>query len=155
MTAASWTFIALAFAWSWPFLIPAVVLDLAADDFPVALLRAASGIGPTVAAVALLYLREDPAVRQDYWTRILQSQSVLMTWIYNSPQRSTLSAVLFHFMVNLTGELFELSARAEGIVVLIWLLAAAAVIVVYRSDGLSSDDGRRQGRMECRWRARK
>lgn len=38
--------------------------------------------------------------------------SVLDTWIYNNAHRSTLSAVLLHFMVNLSGELFGLTQHA-------------------------------------------
>lgn len=39
--------------------------------------------------------------------------SILYAWIYNNTNRSTLSAILFHFMGNYMGELFELSGRAE------------------------------------------
>jgi len=51
-------------------------------------------------------------------------QSILMTWIYNSTARSTLSAVLFHFMVNYLGELFALTPRAEGFSIVVWIFAA-------------------------------
>jgi membrane protease YdiL (CAAX protease family) len=56
-------------------------------------------------------------------------QSVLMTWIYNHSQRSTLSAVLFHFMINLTGQLFELTKSAELYQVLLWIATAAATTI--------------------------
>jgi membrane protease YdiL (CAAX protease family) len=50
-----------------------------------------------------------------FWLFMLDKvpQSVVMTWIYNHNQRSTLSAVLLHFMVNFTGELFRLTEHAE------------------------------------------
>jgi membrane protease YdiL (CAAX protease family) len=54
-------------------------------------------------------------------------QSVLMTWIYNNTQRSTFSAVLFHFMINLTGQLFELTRQAELHQSLLWIAAAVAI----------------------------
>jgi membrane protease YdiL (CAAX protease family) len=39
--------------------------------------------------------------------------SMVMTWIYNHTGRSTLSAILFHFMGNFTGEVLNLSDQAE------------------------------------------
>jgi membrane protease YdiL (CAAX protease family) len=53
--------------------------------------------------------------------------TIIMTWIYNNNRRSTLSAVLYHFVVNFTGELVELSARAECYQFL--LLVAMAILV--------------------------
>jgi membrane protease YdiL (CAAX protease family) len=56
-------------------------------------------------------------------------QSILMTWIYNNNRRSTLSAILIHFMVNLVGELFGLTLRAEAITNLLWIIMAIGVTV--------------------------
>ena len=58
-------------------------------------------------------------------------QSVLYTWIYNNTRRSTLSAILFHFMGNFTGELFALSDRAETWSGLLLVVAAVAVTVIW------------------------
>ncbi|MDI6697091.1 MAG: CPBP family intramembrane metalloprotease [Anaerolineales bacterium] len=70
-----------------------------------------------------------------YWliTLGLFPTSVLMTWIFNATQRSTLTAVLFHFMGNWIGELFELSPRAEVFLLSITLLAALGVIVAWQA----------------------
>ena len=57
--------------------------------------------------------------------------SILYTWIYNNTGRSTLSVILFHFMQNFTGELFELSARADLISSVLTVAAAALVVVVW------------------------
>ncbi len=54
--------------------------------------------------------------------------SILFTWIYNNTHRSTLSAILFHFMANFTGELMPLS-ESGGMYSLL-LLAALSVFVV-------------------------
>ena len=51
----------------------------------------------------------------------------VMTWIYNHTQRSTLSAILFHFMINFTGELFTLSPRAEILQFIVWGLVAITI----------------------------
>lgn len=40
--------------------------------------------------------------------------SVLMTWVYNNTERSTLSAILVHFSGNLCGALFAKTDRVAG-----------------------------------------
>jgi membrane protease YdiL (CAAX protease family) len=54
-------------------------------------------------------------------------QSILYTWIYNNTNRSTLSAILFHFMTNLSGEVMGLDGTAR--IVQFWLMAGLAVLV--------------------------
>jgi membrane protease YdiL (CAAX protease family) len=68
-------------------------------------------------------------------------ESVLMTWTYNNTQRSTLSAVLFHFMINLTGQLFELTRRAELYQSLLWIAAAVAISAIWRAETIRSSRG--------------
>ncbi|MCR4425466.1 MAG: CPBP family intramembrane metalloprotease [Firmicutes bacterium] len=53
--------------------------------------------------------------------------SILMTWIYNNTDRSTLSAVLVHFIVNFTGEFLNLLDRAEYYAAM-WTVIAAMVV---------------------------
>lgn len=53
--------------------------------------------------------------------------NVIFTWVFNNTRRSTLAAMLLHFMVNFTGELVALTPRAELFSILLW--TAAAVIV--------------------------
>jgi membrane protease YdiL (CAAX protease family) len=64
-----------------------------------------------------------------FWCFISQflPLSVLMTWIYNSTRRSTLSAVLVHFSLNLCGFLVMKTERVAAFEVL--FLTAAAVVV--------------------------
>jgi membrane protease YdiL (CAAX protease family) len=57
--------------------------------------------------------------------------SILYTWIYNNTRRSTMSAILFHFTQNFTGELFELSARAELYSFVLTVAVATLVVVVW------------------------
>jgi membrane protease YdiL (CAAX protease family) len=68
-------------------------------------------------------------------------QSIVMTWIYNNTRRSTLSAILFHFMINFTGELVALTPRAEVLLVLLWLTAATGVTAIWGGETLT---GRRR-----------
>jgi membrane protease YdiL (CAAX protease family) len=69
-----------------------------------------------------------------FWLYMLDKVplSILMTWLYNNNRRSTLTAVLFHFMVNFVGELFALSLRAETITIASWWTAALLVIAVLK-----------------------
>jgi hypothetical protein len=68
-------------------------------------------------------------------------QSVLMTWIYNNHQRSTLSAVLLHLRVNLVGELFHLTLRSEGIYIALWIIASIGVAILWGGKRLAVKAG--------------
>ena len=72
----------------------------------------------------------------------LVPQSVLYTWIYNNTARSTLSAILFHFMGNFTGELFALSDRAEVWIGVLVMVAAVGVVAVWGRGGTCGKDTR-------------
>jgi membrane protease YdiL (CAAX protease family) len=78
-----------------------------------------------------------------FWLFMLDKvpQSVLMTWVYNHNRRSTLSAVLFHFMVNFIGELFELTARADVFLILLWIVAAVVVTLAMGPEKLTRQTG--------------
>jgi membrane protease YdiL (CAAX protease family) len=69
-----------------------------------------------------------------FWLYMLDKvpQSILMTWLYNNNRRSTVTAVLFHFMVNFVGELFALSLRAETIYIASWWIMALLVIAIWK-----------------------
>lgn len=57
--------------------------------------------------------------------------SIPFTWIYNNTNRCILSAILFHAMVNFTGELILLSKRADDIYNLLWFVAAFVIVAVW------------------------
>ena len=57
--------------------------------------------------------------------------SIFYTWIYNNTNRSILSAILFHFMGNYMGELFELSERAEIGQFVVTILFAVIVVFIW------------------------
>jgi membrane protease YdiL (CAAX protease family) len=73
-----------------------------------------------------------------FWLFMLSiiPQSILITWIYNNTQRSILSAIMYHFMLNLTGELTAISPLAEGLYFGLWLVAAIVVAAVCGFDEL-------------------
>jgi membrane protease YdiL (CAAX protease family) len=57
------------------------------------------------------------------------------TWIYNNTNRSTLAVILFHAMVNFTGELFMLTERADTLSILLWFVAAIAITAIWSARG--------------------
>ncbi len=62
-------------------------------------------------------------------------------WIYNNANRSTLSAALLHFMVNVSGELFELTARARFYQALLIVVVTAAITIVWGPKTLTRREG--------------
>lgn len=42
-----------------------------------------------------------------YFMAALIPETILMTWVYNNTQRSTLAVILFHFMTNFTGQFID------------------------------------------------
>jgi membrane protease YdiL (CAAX protease family) len=58
--------------------------------------------------------------------------SVLFTWIYNNNGRSTLAAILFHFVLNLTGSLARGSPVSEAARAVILGIVAAIVVLTWR-----------------------
>lgn len=55
----------------------------------------------------------------------------VFTWIYNNTGRSTLAVILFHAMVNFTGELFTLTERADTYSIGLWFVAAIGITVIW------------------------
>jgi len=54
--------------------------------------------------------------------------AVLYTWLYNNTARSTLSAILFHFVVNLSGETMNLTPEARVLQSVLFVVCAALVV---------------------------
>ncbi len=57
--------------------------------------------------------------------------SILFTWIYNNTCRSTLSAILFHFMINLSGELLSLTEQARIFTLILVTLFSVIVVFIF------------------------
>ncbi len=62
--------------------------------------------------------------------------SVLLTWVYNSSQGSTLSAVMIHFSGNLCGALLPKTTRLAGIEFALLTLCAVMVVIRFGSKHL-------------------
>lgn len=68
-----------------------------------------------------------------FWLFVAQAVpvTVLFTWIYNNTRRSTLAAILFHFMINVTYELVRPTDRANLFATILWFIAAVAVVAAW------------------------
>ena len=61
----------------------------------------------------------------------------VFTWIYNNTNRSILAVILFHSMVNFTGELFTLSERADTYSILLWFVVALGITVIWSAKAVT------------------
>jgi membrane protease YdiL (CAAX protease family) len=55
--------------------------------------------------------------------------SIIMSWIYYRTNRSTLSAILFHFAGNAAGEIFSLSLPTRVIQTALCTLVAVLIVI--------------------------
>jgi membrane protease YdiL (CAAX protease family) len=60
--------------------------------------------------------------------------SFAFTWVYNNTHRSILAVILFHGMVNFTGELFDISAQANIYATALWVVAALGITIFWGAD---------------------
>jgi membrane protease YdiL (CAAX protease family) len=74
-----------------------------------------------------------------FWLFMLEiiPETVLITWIFNNTQRSTLAAILFHFTGNFTGELIAATKRTDFYAVLLWITAAIVVTIIWEPRSLT------------------
>lgn len=63
--------------------------------------------------------------------------SVLFTWIYNNNRRSTLSAILFHFSINFSGEFLTPGEQARFYQLLLMAVMATAVTLIWGAKTLT------------------
>jgi len=73
-----------------------------------------------------------PLWSMEFWVVMgpgILAGSVVMTWIYNNTQRSTLAAILFHFMMNFTAEFLRLPGDIKTYQ-FVWLTIIAIVVTL-------------------------
>jgi len=63
--------------------------------------------------------------------------SIFFTWIYNNNERSTLSAALFHFSINFTGNILEVSKEMDLYRIILFVVAAIIVVLFYGANDLA------------------
>ena len=59
--------------------------------------------------------------------------SFAITWIYNNTARSTLAIILFHGMVNFTGELFDITEQANTYSIILLGILAIVIALLWGS----------------------
>ncbi len=57
--------------------------------------------------------------------------SILYTWIHNNADRSVLAAILFHFVQNFVGQVFDLAPETRAIQAVLFVVVAAIVVIVW------------------------
>jgi membrane protease YdiL (CAAX protease family) len=69
----------------------------------------------------------------DFWTFIFSPifLSILFTWIYNNTNRSTLSAILFHFMCNFSGNLIPLTKQGRLYSLILIIILSMVVTLIF------------------------
>jgi membrane protease YdiL (CAAX protease family) len=86
-----------------------------------------------------LFLTKDSAFAAAYplfsagfwlWAISLLSISIIMTWIFNHTQKSTLTAILFHFSMSATSGFFSFKPQMQSIMLLGFVLVALFALVV-------------------------
>jgi membrane protease YdiL (CAAX protease family) len=65
--------------------------------------------------------------------------SILYTWIFYRTNRSTLSAIFFHFISNYAGLIFDVEPLTEGIRIGVLFLTAVTIILFNRDIFLRKD----------------
>ena len=63
--------------------------------------------------------------------------AVIYTWIFNNTQRSTLAAIFFHFMSNVTYELANVTDGTNLYATLLWIVAAVVVVALWGAPTLT------------------
>ena len=82
----------------------------------------------------------------DFWTFIFSPifLSILFTWIYNNTNRSTLSAILFHFMCNFSGNLIPLTGQGRLYSLILTIILSITVTLIFGPKTLTRNRRGRQ-----------
>jgi membrane protease YdiL (CAAX protease family) len=75
-----------------------------------------------------------------FWTFMIGiiPLTVVMTWIFNNTNRSTLAIILFHFMVVFTDDFLNATTGTNIYSTILWILAAIAVVYIWGRSALSN-----------------
>jgi uncharacterized protein len=88
--------------------------------------------------VPLFFIRDTLFFNQGMWSPwfwLFVAQvipvAVIYTWIFNNTRRSTLAAILFHFVSNVAAEFFNVTDRTNLYEALLWIVAAIIVVAIW------------------------
>ena len=74
-----------------------------------------------------------------FWLFMVEvvSTAVIYTWIFNNTRRSTLAAILFHFLSNITAELTNATTGTNFYATPLWIIAAVVVVTLWGATTLT------------------
>jgi membrane protease YdiL (CAAX protease family) len=74
-----------------------------------------------------------------FWLFVVEviPTAVIYTWIFNNTRRSTLAAILFHFMSNVTAEFANVTDLTNMYQTLLWIIAAIVVVALWGAGTLT------------------
>jgi uncharacterized protein len=77
-----------------------------------------------------------------FWTFMISvvPMTIFFTWIFNNNGRSTLSAILFHIMIDSTAEVFSITERAYTYFVVLTFVAAIAITMIWGARTMKRQD---------------
>ena len=77
-----------------------------------------------------------------FWTFMISviPITIFFTWIFNNNSRSTLAAILFHNMIDSTGEVFSITERAYTYFVVLTFVAAIAITMIWGARTMRRQD---------------
>jgi membrane protease YdiL (CAAX protease family) len=69
----------------------------------------------------------------DFWIFLLLflPETILITWVFNNTRQSTLAAILFHFMINLSGEITHINGTARLYQFNLLFLLTAVIVLLF------------------------
>jgi uncharacterized protein len=70
--------------------------------------------------------------------------AIVFTWIFNNTNRSTLAAIIFHFVANVSYELGNVSDLTNLYATLIWFLSAMIIVALWGRRTLTCDPDRKR-----------
>ena len=99
-------------------------------------------LGPMLCGIVFTYMTRGAEGRREYWNRVFDPRRigagwhiVILTWIFNNTRRSTLGAILFHLMANLSYTLGNVTP-GTNLYSTILLIISAMVVACLWSAGL-------------------
>lgn len=135
----TWGFPVIYLGWAYLFWSPIFASEESVWSFPKVLFFLVGGASPLVAGVTLAAITGGKERIREWWWWLpsIILHTLLIVWVYNETNRSILAVILFHGMMNLTGEFLGLASEMFPFLLLGNLLAATFLVLTWRRSGYS------------------
>lgn len=86
-----------------------------------------------------------------FWTYMISviPLTILFTWIFNNTSRSTLSAILFHIVIDITAEVFSVTERAYTYFIVLMIVASIAIVLKWGAKTMNVQDRDKIAQVHC------